>query len=333
MAAMAVAAAKYVPSTEETGEERPKGVSAEAGRKCVRNIQNHPILSREWVGVVDALKQLMRIVQVEGTMAPDNKVADIAGRDHQSGGTLWDQDVHENAIKILVEEAKVNLSLRMMQDYKKWCYEPSRRVTDLEEASRVLGVSQAQLDAKCKLFEECMGQLLARTFAHVEALQLMDVPLLIEHISMVLDYCDRRLRDNLNCTAKDQEIVVLLYFSSLMKHAETLNNSELLAKARELRLLKLTTSHALSHAPTEYREETTFAVMAGLAALADNEDFRTDWESFFLDDSGGLDTQQCDMFLQLADFVTPILDKHPEKKRELRPLTDFFNVVRRKLGH
>eukprot|EP00932_Pfiesteria_piscicida_P018043 SRR837773.4913.p2 GENE.SRR837773.4913~~SRR837773.4913.p2 ORF type:complete len:188 (-),score=88.03 SRR837773.4913:73-558(-) len=160
----------------------------------------------------------------------------------------------------------------------------------------------------------------------------MDVPLLIEHVSFILDHCDRVRRENLDCSSKDQEIMVLHYFASLMKHSESLNNPELLARSRELRLLKLVTSHVLSHAASEYREETSVEVAQGLAALADNEDFRTTWETFFLDDSGGLDTQQCDAFLQLQDFVAPILEKYPDKKRELRPLTDFFNTVRRKVG-
>mmetsp|Transcript_131649 Transcript_131649/g.421164 ORF Transcript_131649/g.421164 Transcript_131649/m.421164 type:complete len:330 (+) Transcript_131649:51-1040(+) len=324
------AASKYV--NEDATEERTLKVSAEAGRKCVRSIQNHPILSREWIALSDALNTLTKIVKVEGQMQPDSKVAEIVGRDKECGGTLWDQDVHENAIKILVEEAKVNLSLRMMQDYKKWQYDAAQKSATLDEASRVLGCNQAQLEAKCHQFEECLGQLLARAFAHVEALQLMDVPLLIEHISMILDHCDRVLKESLGCSAKDQEIAVMYYFASLMKHSESLNNPELLAKTRELRLVKLATSHILSHAATEYPEDASLAVAGGLAAMADNEDFRTEWEEFFQDADGVFDTQQCDQFLQLQDFIAPILEKHPDKKRELRPLTDFFNVVRRKVG-
>merc|ERR1712110_1298205 len=90
-------------------------------------------------------------------------------------------------------------------------------------------------------FEEYMGLLLCRALVHVETLQLMDIPLLIEHIAYVLHRAVAGSTQN----AKMQETVVLYYFSSLMKHAENLNNTELLARVRENNLMRLVTDQTV----------------------------------------------------------------------------------------
>lgn len=301
-------------------------VCAEAGRKCVRNIHQYPVLSQEWICLVDSLKQLTRLVQLEGRMPANAKVAETQGRNLESEGTLWDQESHENAIRILVEEAKVNLCLRMINDFKKWHYDAAARAQTMAEASREFNLSEAQLDQKCRQFEEALGVLLWRAFTHVETLQLMDIPLLIEHTALVLKHCEDFRKERLDCSSKEQEMVAMYYFAALMRHAEELNNSELLAKSREFGLVPYATLHILQHSKAEYPEEYSHDIASGLAAICDNEDFKTNWEDFFPDQ------QYMAMFLQLKEhFIDPILAQYPEKKKELRPLTDFFNQLGRKL--
>lgn len=328
---MAAAAAKY--ASDETGEaDRPMRVCAEAGRKCVRNIHQYPVLSAEWIQLVDSLKSLTRLVQLEGRMPANAKVAEAHGRNTDSEGTLWDQEAHENAIRILVEEAKVNLCLRMMNDFKKWQYDTECRRMTLQEALRAGEFSEAQLEQKCRQFEEALGVLLWRAFVHVETLQLMDIPLLIEHTALVLNHCESFRSDRLDCSAKEQELIVMYYFASLMRHAEELNNSELLAKSKEFQLLPLAVRHILKHARSEYPEDYAFDIALGLAAMCDNEDFRTNWQEFFRGEDGQLDHAQMALFLQLKEFIEPMLTDYPEKKKDLRPLTDFFNLLQRKMG-
>jgi len=265
--------AKYQQQEGIEGE-RPLKVCTEAGRKCVRNIHQYPILSPEWLAVVDSLKQLTRLVQLEGRMPGNAKVPECLGRNTESEGTLWDQEAHENAIRILVEEAKVNLCLRMMNDYKQWCYSPSVKADTINEAQRSYNYSDAQIQQKTTQFEEALGLLLWRALVHVETLQLMDIPLLIEHCGLVLNQCVREPESSKDLTS--QETVILYYYSSLMKHAEALNNHELLAKAREHRLVHLVVEHVLMNG-SGYPADLQFAVAEGLAALADNEDFRSNW--------------------------------------------------------
>ncbi|CAK0894542.1 unnamed protein product [Prorocentrum cordatum] len=266
------AASKYAAALHEQ-EDRPVKVCKEAGRKCVRCISQQPVLSLEWLALVDHLLQLTRLMQLEARMPADTKVADVQGRNSESVGTLWDQEVHENAIRILVEEAKVTLCLRMIHDYKKWHYDVTNRQADLMQGVISCGWDERQLRQKCDQYEECLGILLMRAFQHRETLQLIDLPLLIEHVALVLDPV-LRVQADVDLLASGmlvrQEFIVLYYFASLMKHAEALNNTELLARTKDHQLLRLVIRHCVSWG-AHYDATLAMAVAEGLACLADNE--------------------------------------------------------------
>jgi len=326
-------AAKY--AHEDAGEaEKPLKVCAEAGRKCVRNIQQYPILSVEWIALVDSLKQLTRLVQLEGRMPANTKVSEACGRNMDSDGTLWDQEAHENAIRILVEEAKVNLCLRMMAEYKNWQYDPVAKQQTISEAITQFEYNELQLEQKCRMFEESLGVLLKQAFQHVETLQLMDIPMLMEHLCLVFTKSsEARTADPTAAPcpygSKTQEALVTFYFSSLMKHAEELNNGELLAKAHEQNLIHLAAYHVLT-STSECQAETILAAAEGFSALADNEDFRTTWQHHFIGPDGQVDANKKDMFLRLEQgVVDEVLKQSPDKKRDIRPLLDFFNLIKR----
>lgn len=325
---MASAAAKY--AQEDTTEpQRPVKVSAEAGRKCVRGIHQCPVLSADWLALVDSLRQLTRLIQIEGSMPANTKVAEAHGRNTDSEGTLWDQEQHENAVRILVEEAKVNLCLRMMNDFKKWSYDALESEASFQLARQTTQYSESQLRQRIAQFEESLGLLLWRAFVHVETLQLMDIPLLLEHCALVLEHCCQESSEK-SFGLKTQETVVLYYCSSLMKHAEALNNSELLAKARELRLVHLLARHVTAHG--DYPVDLLYSVAEGLSALADNEDFRTNWEDFFVGADGESDREAKTLFLELEEKVAKrVLEEKPECKKDIRPLLDFFAVMKRSL--
>lgn len=324
-------AAKY--AHEDANEtDRPMKVCAEAGRKCVRNIQQYPVLSAEWIALVDSLKQLTRLVQLEGRMPANAKVSEAAGRNPDSDGTLWDQEAHENAIRILVEEAKVNLCLRMMKEFKMWQCDPSLKASTMAEAIQAYEFTELQLEQKCRMFEESLGVLLKQAFQHKETLQLMDIPMLIEHLAICFtNAIQTRTPDAPPTGAKTQETLVTFYFASLMKHAEELNNGELLAKAREQNLVELAATHALC-SNSECQKEVLMAASEGFAALADNEDFSTNWQTFFVDQTGQPDNAKKDLFLRLEVSVAgEVLKQYPDKRKDIRPLLDFFNQVRRSM--
>jgi hypothetical protein len=327
---MSASAAKYQHDDLGDTSDRPLKDCAETSRQCVRKIHQYKILSVEWINLLDDLKRLSRLVQLEGRMMPNTKVSEAQGRNRDSDGTLWDQEQHETAIRVLVEEAKVNLCLRIMHDFKKWSYDNNAKADGIREAVEAYAYQEIQVEQKLYQFEETLGALLWRAFVHVETLQLMDIPLLIEHCSVVLKWCSEN-RDT-RIGMKMQETLVLYYFSSLMKHAEALNNRELLAKAREHRLPVLAFEHVLRNSE-EFPVDLVFAIATGFAALCDNEDFGTQWESFFEDADGSQNPEIKRRFLEMEEKVAdPIIKESTENKRKIRPLLDFFKTIRRSLG-
>jgi len=263
------------------------------------------------------------------------KVSEFKGRDGESEGTLWDQEQHENAIRILVEEAKVNLCLRMMNDYKKWAYDAGLKDQTMQHALQVFSaegkqMSMPQLENKCTEFEEFLGLLLTKAFTHVETLQLMDIPLLIEHCALVLGKVQSKLARG---GTKTQETVVLYYFASLMTHSESLNNGEVLAKMRELDLMHLAVEVALTNQDS-FPPEVVPEFLKGLAALANNEDFQTNVESFFTPYTQPMAHLTTDgtkkQFLMLDEqMCVPFLRDNPDQKKHVRPLLDLFNKIKR----
>lgn len=272
-------------------------------------------------------------------MPANSKVLEIQGRNQDSEGTLWDQDARETAIRILVEEAKVSLCLRIMFDFKVWQH-AAGKAECIEQARQQFDFQESHVLHKLQQFEEYLGLLLCRALVHVETLQLMDIPLLVEHITFVLQKASGSTPGS--AAPKLQETMVLYYFSSLLKHAEALNSQELLHQVRERGALQLATVQLLdivSNCPADvpadvhrrYAMDVSRAASSGLAALADNEDFKTSWEDFFLDESG-CDRPFKQRFLELdAALVQPVLKDSPAKRAELRPLTDLFRTIQRKL--
>merc|ERR1711879_744621 len=107
-----------------------------------------------------------------------------------------------------------------------------------------------------------------------------------------------------------------------MKHAESLNNAELVAKTRENNLVVLATRQVLEIVDAAISlsqpvPDVATAVAHGFAALADNEDFGTNWVYYFYDESG-VPQNNMALFLTLEQkVVQPMLAENPGKTREL----------------
>jgi len=106
----------------------------------------------------------------------------------------------------------------------------------------------------------------------------------------------------------------------------------LLSKSQELNLIHLAVYHVLN-TKSEVQSDVLLAAAEGFSALANNEDFSTNWQRFFVDASGQVNMQYKDNFMMLEGAVVgEALKDHPDKKKDLRPLLDFFNKIRRTYG-
>lgn len=100
-------------------------------------------------------------------------------------GTLWDQEKEELAVRIVLEEGKINLLMRLLHIYCLAARSPGF-ANDVTSAAARLALPSAALEQQCAVFEQSAGVLLDFAARHVEALQILDVPELLEHCAEVL---------------------------------------------------------------------------------------------------------------------------------------------------
>ncbi|CAD7957825.1 unnamed protein product [Amoebophrya sp. A25] len=252
----------------------------------------------------------------------------------------------------------------MMIEFKEWQFAvrgPTAQEARLKDASRAMDVDEVNLLRKCNLFEESLGLLLLRGFMHVETLQLTDCVLLLEHVAMILSLARERVGEYKE-TLKSQESAVIYYFTALMKHSEALNSSEVLAKTKELRVVRLVVRHMLQR-KDDYALDFLGVAVEGFAKLAESEDFPPQWKEFFatreemedflkLQGIGILeDILLWLSALELAQSVTEddktaptrtggkeakkrvriflMPKRYPDKKAETRPLSDLLKKVKK----
>lgn len=143
-------------------------------RKNVRKLNLHDPISRDWLENIEAITHVSNIAVMEHRL-PLNE-----------DGTLWEGD--QLTVRFLLEEGKLNLCVRLIQAYKRFAHANpvTTRVWLTERASR-LGTATVDgpegLRAKLLSFEQSIGILLRWAFEHVEAVQTVDLHLLLEHSS------------------------------------------------------------------------------------------------------------------------------------------------------
>jgi hypothetical protein len=83
----------------------------------VRSFGDYKLLSVDWLKMAESLQQVSNVAYMEKHM-PSNDSNAAAAQGKKSEGTLWDQQKDELAIRILLEEGKLNLCLRTLQHFK-----------------------------------------------------------------------------------------------------------------------------------------------------------------------------------------------------------------------
>lgn len=141
-------------------------------RKNVRKLNLHEPASREWLENIEAVAHVANIAVMEHRLPLNDD------------GTLWEGD--QLTVRFLLEEGKLNLCVRIIQAYK--CFAHANPVTSklwLSERASHLGPAVMDsgdgLRAKMLSFEQSAGTLLRWAFEHIEAVQTVDLHLLLEH--------------------------------------------------------------------------------------------------------------------------------------------------------
>lgn len=123
-------------------------------RKSVRKMGNFPILSTAWIEMVDSLTRMATVTEMEGNLPQSKKEA-----------TLWETE--EQAVRFILEDAKLNLLLRSMVEYKEYQRRKSSSLEGLDDKSRI---------KECDDFEIGLGGVLRACWLHVEGIQVTDLP-------------------------------------------------------------------------------------------------------------------------------------------------------------
>eukprot|EP00940_MAST-03C_sp_MAST-3C-sp2_P001453 g1453.t1 len=170
-------------------------------------IKHYPVLSPMWFRLVDVLERLANIVDVESEMRCDEE---------EGKTNIWKSE--EKVMRLLITRKKTNLLLRLLQDLKAWQYASFSKDDTGETASKTKAVTSSDKDPapivppRCEAgappedfekkmlrFEIDAGTILGIAWSRIEATQITDRILLVEHCSEVLrgalkypDLCSRK---------------------------------------------------------------------------------------------------------------------------------------------
>lgn len=218
-------------------------------RARVRRLAHHTPLSPEWNEMTDTLQHLASVAMMEEK--------DTAKKD----GSIWERD--ELCVRYIIEEGKINMLMRTMNEYKAYQYGASSEGTTWDEETRV----------RMKIFEQSLGILLRCAFAAVEALQTLDITKLIEHISLVLVHA-LESPDSISFDSATQEILVVTYLDLILKKLENLNEESVLGQFATNNTVPLVLKHYEKFAG-RMDKEAQDAYVYFMANLTDSEGFQT----------------------------------------------------------
>ncbi|CAM9383463.1 unnamed protein product [Chrysoparadoxa australica] len=176
-------------------------------------------------------------------------------------------------------------------------------------------------------FEKGMGRMMNNAWSHVEALQITDLPLMVEHVTDILAEAaqdtDRMASLHaLGDLSERQEVLCLHYLLRFLSQLDELSEDRLMPIIRR----QGTFSIVVRMLSSSHRWLTDDALTTGAAALSllcATEDFGT-----YSEDHCPLSC--CGMVGDLKEQFLSRLCKDFETKRKLRPLLDFTNACARR---
>lgn len=210
-------------------------------RSHIRLLGDYDFLSADWFALADSLHQVANVALMEtfAGLADDNP---LAQKGKKETGTLWDQEKDEVAIRILLEEGKLNLALRLLHKYRLACRDKNFQ-TLIAETAKKYGTDAPTVLDRCRIFEHSLGMLLKLAVQHVEALQILDVPELVLHCKEVMD--ESAGVDQKTAVAdfeKMQENLIFYYLQSLTSKMEDMDEDRIMELFENHEIIKTAAS-------------------------------------------------------------------------------------------
>jgi len=280
-------------------EELSKRLTADL-RRHIRGLGACAILSEEWNDVADCLARIADISQMEKEL-PKEKDA-----------TLW--DCEELALRYVLEDGKLNLCLRLLEDY----------VDFIRRVGGERAVSEGEAD-RLKTFERGIGALLANAWLHVEALQTTDIPLMIRLSGEILEFALAHKDDAGDKLENRLPAVVVHFLFALGKALDHISERRVFPELMSRSVFQLLVQHLATNSGRLSAEDRTAGAEA-LALLAAAEDFSTNKARIV-----GAEAVQLSLVALDTAYVASLAST-PDVRRKLRPLLDLISEAKRKVG-
>jgi len=306
----------YVKSNDPSAsrDERMTRLKFEL-REHIRFLADYPILSTDWLRMAESLHQIANVAFMETHLPPSDQNP-LLQQGKKTSGTLWDQEKDELAVRILLEEGKLNLALRILHYYKNLERETSRFESELAICCKKFNSDKSTVNERCRVFEQSLGILLKYAFGHVEALQIMDVPEFMQHISEVLeDAKDSKKTELMENTDKMQDTLVISYLASVaVKMIDDMDEDRVMDLVERNRIFPLLAEHMRRHY-TWYRLETLQASALFFSNAMRSDAFTTEEDRFVKDE------EAMRVLVDLKGlYFQQLIDKHDFKKSEIHTL-------------
>ena len=236
-------------------------------RKNVQKIAPASAFTKDWVDMIHALADISNIAMMEHRLPRSDADA-----------TLWEGD--ELTVRFLLEEGKLNLCLRLINEYSLQMRAHLLGTKACDEwaagAGARVGLDADAFKAKLVQFEQSLGSLLDCALQHVEATQTIEVPLLLEHVALVLRSAAESPAPESAYFERTQPFYVLRYLESLGKRMDGDQRFEdqVTGLVAQHGIVPSAIGHLLAYANELGPAGQTSAVVF-LAKLFDSEDFHT----------------------------------------------------------
>jgi hypothetical protein len=217
------ASSAYTAVDDEFDIEALSGRLAADLRSGIRLFGSFPVLSAPWNDMAASLARIANISDMEKKLPKEKE-----------GATLW--ECEEIALRYLLEDGKLNVSLRNLSDMKS--FEIRHRDGDAAPASVIEKAPDAL--AKLEKFEKGLGIVLRNAWEHIEAIQTTDVPLMVNHSADMLDdamkneeWVKSRAVSDGGKLDKRQEVIIMHYLASLVSQSDELGEERYMPIIRE----------------------------------------------------------------------------------------------------
>lgn len=203
------------PNFEKSKDDKMKRMKKEL-RKLAKSIHSFEIFSDEWRQLVLQLKTLAEACFNEANNKENDHDNDNGQNSNQHGqqnlhmsphgysnnqqsnskiiglsdsqGTLWDNSKKVIAVRIVLEEGKLNLVLRLLTNFRqiKDTSDRDEWTVKFETACNVSKIRIVTMKQLLETYEKSLGVLLFFCLKHKESLQILDTTTLVEHCARIL---------------------------------------------------------------------------------------------------------------------------------------------------